>query len=325
MPKIGAHVSAAVSLETSFTKAKNIGAECMQIFVSPPQQWLQTKHDEAEVERFVQAQKESEIGPNFIHGTYLINLGTSSPKHLQKSIDWLIWAMGMADKLGIEGVIFHTGSHKGVGFEKVKGQIVNALSVILNASEGSQDLNSNLEIPRSSKQSLPSNEGRNDKKKPYLILEISAGAGGSIGSTFHELGQILKLVQDDKEEVQDGTPTPLSPDRLKVCLDTCHAFAAGYDVKSLIGLNDVLEEFEQEIGLQNLVAIHANDTKFDLKSGKDRHENIGDGFIGKEGFENMLNHPKLEDIPFILEVPGYTDNGPDSENIQTLKSLIKSN
>src|SRR5476649_1384758 len=99
MPKIGAHVSAAVSLETSFQKAREIGAECIQIFVSPPQRWLETKHDEAEIERFKAAQTQTGIGPNFIHGTYLVNLGTQNPEHLQKSIDWLVWALQMAQKL----------------------------------------------------------------------------------------------------------------------------------------------------------------------------------------------------------------------------------
>jgi deoxyribonuclease-4 len=294
MPKIGGHVSVAISLELAFKKAQEIQAECIQFFVSPPQRWLQTKHDEAEIERFKTAQAESGIGPNFIHGTYLVNLGTTNPDHLQKSIDWLIYGLEMAEKLGVEGVIFHTGSHKGAGFESVLPQVSNALTTILN--------HPSVIASGQAKQSQGS------EKKPLLILEISAGGGGSIGRDFHELGQILKQVNNH---------------RLKVCIDTQHAFAAGYDMKTLVGLKDVIEEFEEEIGLENLAAFHANDSKTEYKSNRDRHENIGEGFIGKEGFENMLNHPKLKDVPFLLEVPGYSDNGPDLENVQTLNSLRK--
>lgn len=278
MPKIGAHVSAAVSLELSFQKARDIGAECTQIFISPPQQWAYPDRSPEEIERFQTARQQTGIEPIFIHGTYLINLGTSNPEHLQKSINWLIWALQMAEKLGVEGVIFHTGSHKGGGIESVQKQVVESIKKILNGAAG----------------------------QTKLVLETSAGAGGSIGGTFHQLGGILKAVADPK---------------LKVCLDTCHVFASGYDLRTPASLKDILTEFEEETGLGNLVAIHANDSKADLNLGKDRHENIGEGFIGREGFENLINHPKLKNIPFILEVPGFAGNGPDKENIDMLKSL----
>ncbi len=281
MPKIGAHVSAAVELSRSVAKAQEIGAECTQIFISPPQQWFQNKHSDQEINDYRLKIKEAGIGPNFIHGTYLINLASTNPVHVQKSIDWLIYALNMAVKLGVQGVIFHPGSHKGAGFETVEKQIVQSLVEILNRVK-----DDNIQ----------------------LILENSAGAGGAVGSSFSEFGKILKTVNDP---------------RLKVCLDTQHAFAAGYDVKTLVGLQDVLEEFDQEIGLQNLVAIHANDSKTEYKSNRDRHENIGEGLIGMEGFENMVNHPKLSNIPFILEVPGFADNGPDKENVTLFKSLIQ--
>src|SRR3989344_3003611 len=90
MPKVGAHVSAAGSLERSFEKAQEIGADCTQIFISPPQQWVQAKHGVEEILKYTDTQNESGIGPNFIHGTYLLNLAASDPAHLQKSIDWLI-------------------------------------------------------------------------------------------------------------------------------------------------------------------------------------------------------------------------------------------
>lgn len=279
MPKVGAHISAAISLDLSIDRAGKIGAECTQIFISPPQQWVQTKHSAEEIKIYRQKVDKSNIGPNFIHGTYLINLATQNPDHLKKSMNWLTYALNTAGELGIEGVIFHTGSHGGVGFDKVADQIVRSISAILSEVEGS----------------------------PSLILENSAGQGGTVGSKFSELGQIHSQVADD---------------RLKVCLDTCHLFVAGFDIKTKEGLQKTLDEFDLQVGLKNLAAIHANDTKFDLSSGKDRHENIGEGFLGKEGFKNIINHPKLKDIPFILEVPGFSNSGPDKENIDILKKLL---
>lgn len=282
MVKIGAHVSAAVSLDLAFERAAKIGAECLQIFVSPPQQWAQTKHNSVEIAQFIAQQEKTGIGPNFIHGTYLINLGTQNKEHLEKSIEWLIYGMEMAGKLKMDGVIFHLGSHKGLGFEKIVDQVGESLRNVLRETK------------------------RQSVGETKLILETSAGAGGNIGGTFRELGAILKRVQDD---------------RLKICLDTQHVFAAGYEISSPSGLKAALEEFDTEIGLQNLVVIHANDSKMEFKSGKDRHANIGDGFIGKEGFAGLINQPKLQNIPFILEVPGFGETGPDEENISILKSL----
>jgi deoxyribonuclease IV len=141
----------------------------------------------------------------------------------------------------------------------------------------------------------------------WLILENAAGMGGAIGSKFAELGTIIR---------ESGS------DRVKVCLDTQHSFAAGHDVKTRTGLDKMLEEFDRDVGLERLVAIHANDSKCPLGGGIDRHENIGEGHIGREGFENLLSHPALAETPFLLEVPGFDgDSGPDRENVEILKSL----
>ena len=140
----------------------------------------------------------------------------------------------------------------------------------------------------------------------WLILENAAGMGGAIGSKFAELGTIIREAGSD---------------RVRVCLDTQHSFAAGHDVKTRPGLDKMLEEFDRDVGLERLVAVHANDSKCPLGGGIDRHENIGDGHIGREGFENLLSHPALVEIPFLLEVPGFEDKGPDKENVEILKSL----
>lgn len=276
--KIGAHVSSAGSLSSSFDRACEIGAECTQIFISAPQQWAQVVHREREIEEYRKKQNESGIGPNFIHGAYLINLATGNPQNLRKSVEWLIYSQKEASRLGMVGTIFHLGSHLGAGFEEVKKQVCNSLANIL--SQSAHDT--------------------------MLILENSAGAGGAVGSKFSEIGELIQTLKDK---------------RLKVCLDTQHAFAAGYDMKTQAGLKSTFEEFGEKIGLGNLAVLHVNDSKTELKSGKDRHENIGNGFIGIEGFKNLLALPEVTDIPCILEVPGFKNKGPDKENLTVLKKL----
>jgi len=142
---------------------------------------------------------------------------------------------------------------------------------------------------------------------PALVLEQSAGMGESVGHRFEDLADIIAAA--------DG------PDRVKICLDTAHLFAAGYPVADPDGLRQTLDEFDRLIGLDRLVVIHANDSKVPFNSGVDRHENIGDGHIGLKGFKTILAEPRLRDLPFILEVPGLDNRGPDRENVERLKRL----
>jgi deoxyribonuclease-4 len=106
-----------------------------------------------------------------------------------------------------------------------------------------------------------------------------------------------------------------------VCLDTAHVFEAGYDLSTAEGLEDTLEKFDRTIGLDRLMAIHANDSKTPLGSNVDRHENIGFGLLGEEAFARILRHPALRGLPFLLEVPGLTKEGPDKPNIELLRRL----
>ena len=133
--------------------------------------------------------------------------------------------------------------------------------------------------------------------------------GQHIGADLKELGQIIAAV----DQAVRG--------RLKVCLDTQHCFAAGYDISTKNGLEAMLAEFDEAIGLENLVAVHANDSKRPLGAGVDRHENIGQGYIGVQGFENIMSNPAFRDVPFFLEVPGFENKGPDRENLDLLKEI----
>jgi deoxyribonuclease-4 len=140
-----------------------------------------------------------------------------------------------------------------------------------------------------------------------LVPEVCAGQGQTIGDRFEEFRDLFSMLDHDP--------------RLGVCWDTCHLFNAGYDVSSADGLERTVEEFEQLVGLERLLVVHANDSKNPLGSKLDRHENIGQGHIGEQGFARMLAHPALRALPWILEVPGYDNQGPDLLNVETMKRL----
>ncbi|HCL25203.1 MAG TPA: hypothetical protein DHW65_02495 [Dehalococcoidia bacterium] len=141
---------------------------------------------------------------------------------------------------------------------------------------------------------------------PCLAVENMAGMGQHIGAKFDELGEILKAVDNP---------------RLKICLDTQHSFAAGYDLTNPAGIQAMLDELDAGPGSGNVAAIHANDSKRVCGSGIDRHDNIGDGFIGEEGFAAIMANPAFAQVPFLLEVPGFEGKGPDQQNIDILKKL----
>jgi len=281
--RIGAHVSTSGGLPNGIERAQALGAEAIQIFGAAPQTWRRRVYTAEEGQVFKEAAQAADVWPVFIHGVYLVNLGTSTPGHLDKSVEALIADMRLSSLIGCKGVIFHVGSHRGAGLAATFGQIVASIARVLD------------ETPDDT----------------WLILENSAGMGDSIGSKFSELAAIMREVA--------------SP-RLKVCLDTQHAFATGYQVATPDGLAATVDEFEREVGLASLVAVHANDSKCPLGGGVDRHENIGEGYIGREGFRVIMAHPAFRDLPFLLEVPGFPvgdkkPEGPDKENVDRLKAI----
>lgn len=281
--RIGAHVSTAGGLSTSIERAQDLGAEAIQIFAAAPQSWRRHDYTPEEGQAFRAAAQAADIWPVFMHGVYLVNLGASTPGNLEKSVEALVADMRLSSLIGCRGVIFHVGSHRGAGFAATFGQIVTAMARVLD------------ETPDDT----------------WLILENSAGMGGTIGSRFSELAAIMREVGGR---------------RVKVCLDTQHAFASGYQVATPDGLAATMDELDREVGLASLVAVHANDSKCPLGGGVDRHENIGEGYIGREGFRVMIRHPAFRDLPFLLEVPGFPvgdkkPEGPDKENVDRLKAI----
>ena len=276
--RVGAHVSAAGGLDKAIDRAAEIGAETLQLFCSPPQGWAFKPVAPEMARAFREKAAANGIDRVFLHGVYLVNLGTENPVNLKRGIESLTNHMNAASAIGAVGVIFHPGSHKGRGYDAIFQQTVDAISQVLT---GSPD-------------------------DAWLIIENMAGMGNHIGAQFQELGRIMQAVD--------------SP-RVKICMDVQHAFAAGYDIASPDGIDKAMEEFDREIGLSNLVAVHANDSKKPLASGVDRHENIGHGEMGLQGFQVIMAHPAFRDVPFLLEVPGIEGNGPDKENLDVLKEL----
>jgi deoxyribonuclease IV len=140
-----------------------------------------------------------------------------------------------------------------------------------------------------------------------VLLENSAGSGATLGARFEQIGAVFDRLGRDA--------------RLGLCLDTAHTFASGYDLRVEEGVARAVDEIDRSMGLDRLRLIHANDSKVGLGSAVDRHENIGQGLIGEDAFEHMLAHPVLRPLPWVLEVPGYEDKGPDLRNVETLKRL----
>ena len=139
-----------------------------------------------------------------------------------------------------------------------------------------------------------------------LCLENNAGAGRSVGSTFEELAAMVEGAASE---------------RVRLCLDTCHLHAAGYDVAAERGLRDTIAAFRAEFADNQLAAVHANDSKTELGSGKDRHENLGQGHIGMPAFRRMVRNRLLRKAAWLLEVPGYTTDGPGKQDIDILRAL----
>lgn len=288
----GAHVSVAGGLENAINKAKLIGCDVLQIFVSPPQSFRTTDYSEEQITLFKKLYQSAGFGGLFLHAIYLLNLASDNPRLVNLSKESLVHYLEMGDRLGAKGTIVHLGSYKNANVEKLKTQVIESIKDILNKTPKSQHL---IVENCASRAEAVAKEGR---------------VSGKIGKSLNELVEINERVKSD---------------RLSFCIDTQHLFASGVDVRDYQIFESWLHDFDERIGIDNLVCIHANDSKSELGSEHDRHENIGEGKIGEEGFRNILNQPLLQNIPFILETPGHDPKhkGPDKENLEKLKGLSR--
>lgn len=147
-----------------------------------------------------------------------------------------------------------------------------------------------------------------DKIPDDVVFIIENAGNRKIGLKIEEIGEIVKTLNDP---------------RIKVCLDTCHLHAAGYDLQTEETMNSFLDMFDEHVGLDRLELWHINDSRDPFESLRDRHENLGDGEVGTQVFQNIVNNPRTKHHPFVLEVPGVDGLGPDKHNVDILKSYIK--
>ena len=280
---LGCHVSIAGGLSKAIDRAVERKANTIQIFASSPRTWAGPNHDQKEIERFKNEAVAYKIDPVVIHAKYLVNLASPNPETVKKSRQSLVEDLVFAEKIKALGSIVHVGSHKGEGLEKGLAQTAAVAKKVLKSTP----------------------------PKTWLILENTAGSQTQsvhkIGSRFEELALLIAKIGSE---------------RVKVCLDTQHSLASGYDVSSKEGLAQTLEEFERLIGLDRLVTIHVNDSKFALGTGKDRHENVGQGLIGEAGLRRVLNHPQLRHLPFILETPALGKEKTAVAEVRKLRELV---
>jgi deoxyribonuclease IV len=276
--QLGAHVSTSGGIHTAIDRIESFGGDCVQIFTQSPRTWRPTNHDPANFERFKARRAEAGIGGVVCHALYLINLASPDETIYGKSVASLQNTMDVACAIDADGVVFHVGSHLGSGFDAGLERAVPALREALTRCSDTT----------------------------WLLIENSAGAGGTIGRSIDELAALYEAL--DRHE------------RLGICLDSCHLWVSGYDVTDKKQLDAVLREVDEKIGLDRVRALHVNDAQAPLGSNRDRHANIGEGVLG-EDLGVFLAHPKLQKLPAFLEVPGTDGHGPDADEVRKLKEL----
>ena len=276
--QIGAHISSSGGIDKAIDRAVEMGADSVQVFTQSPRTWRPTNHDPASFERFREKRTEAGIGGVLCHALYLCNLAAPDDSVYEKSVAAMRNTREVACGIGADGVVFHVGSHLGSGFEAGLGRVLPAMEQVLE---------------------LCSDE-------TWLLMENSAGAGGTIGRSIEELATL--------HERLDGHP------RLGVCLDSCHLWVSGVDVTDPAVLDACLAELDSAIGLDRLRALHVNDAAAPLGSNRDRHANILEGELG-EKLGVFLSNPRFEELPAVLETAGPENRGPDAGEIRKTKEL----
>jgi deoxyribonuclease-4 len=271
-------MSSAGGIDTAIDRIEAVGGDCVQVFTQSPRMWRPTNHKPEAIERFRARRAAARIGGVVCHALYLCNLAAPDDEVYGKSIQTIRSTLDAARAIGAEGVIFHVGSHLGAGFEVGLDRTTEALEQILAGSEGDT----------------------------WLLMENSAGTGGTIGRSLSELQTLLERL--------DRHP------RLGICLDSCHLYASGYDVTDPQEVDKLVGELDAGIGLDRLRALHVNDSAAQLGSNRDRHANIGEGMMG-EDLGAFLAHPAFQHLSAYLEVPGVNKHGPNADEIQKLREL----
>ena len=293
MKQIGAHVSVSGGVYKAPLNASKIGAKAFALFTKNQRRWDSKPLDEKTIKKFKDELKKSGILPKHIlpHDSYLINLGNPDEEKREKSLNSFIDEIKRCEKLGLDKLNFHPGSHLIKMSEKEKEDKIK-LSYIEEECLGrvSQSLNSALKAT----------------KDVILVIENTAGQGTNLGYKLEH----LKYLIDNS----------IDKNRMGICIDTCHFFVSGYDIRDKKSYEKSFGEFEKLIGFEYLKGIHINDSKPKLGSRVDRHESIGKGEIGIEFFKLLMNDNRIDDIPMVLETPNQEIW---AEEIELLYSFIE--
>ncbi|MFM8603324.1 MAG: deoxyribonuclease IV [Gemmatimonadota bacterium] len=261
---LGAHVSSAGGVDKAPARADEIGASAMQLFTKTPNQWKEPAIDATTTAAFRTQLEASGVRFTTAHDSYLINLASPDDTLRARSLDSFRRELQRCHALGLHALVSHPGNYIE---DRASGLARNA-DAITEAFEA-------------------------EVGPTRLCMELTAGQGTVLGSTFEEMAALLARI-----------PAALQP-RLGVCLDTAHIFAAGYDLVS--DYDGVWQRFADLIGYDRLGVIHLNDSAIPLGGKKDRHALIGKGHIGDEPFRRIMNDPKLRGVPKILETPKGDD------------------
>jgi deoxyribonuclease-4 len=263
--RIGLHVSAAGGVENAPENAKEVGAECFQFFSRSPRGGGAPVISDEQAELFKQRCKDYGF-ESYIHTPYYINFASKNNKIYHGSIAVVREELERGSKLGVKYVMTHMGSAKdhipNGSVDVPKEAIQQAIKGLKEIFKGDPDFST------------------------QLLLEISAGSGAVLGDTFEELAELLE---------------GLGRKDVNICLDTCHLFASGYDLRTKEVIDETMKKFKKTLGLSRLKLVHMNDSKKELGAHRDLHEHMGKGAIGEAGIKAILHHPDFQNVNFILE------------------------
>jgi len=277
--RIGAQVSSAGGVSNAVQRAIDIGARTVQIFVDSNRQYPRRPLPSDQLDRLGTLLKRHRM-PGYVHVPYLANAATADAILRSRSIDMIARALQAAGRAGLKGVVVHPGSHRGRGFEAVREQVILALGEA-------------------------SHIGGSDTT---LLIENSAGAGGTIGASVEELRALLEGL--DRAGARAG-----------LCVDFAHVHAAGWDLGRARGVVAFVRDWNAAGLLTRIALVHANDSKAEAGSHRDWHANPGAGSIGARGLRLLAAVPELARVPWILEVPGEDHSGPRAVDISRLRKL----
>ncbi|MBL8028594.1 MAG: deoxyribonuclease IV [Fibrobacteres bacterium] len=278
---LGAHVSTAGGVHYAPENGVNLGCTAIQIFAKNQRQWTAKPLSPEEVKLYLDNLAKTDIKSVVSHDSYLINMASPDAAMRSKSTAAFVDEIERAKLLKLDGIVFHPGSHMGEGDAKGIATISKSLDEAIEKSGG--------------------------KKGPMLLIETTAGQGTNLGSRFEHIRDIIASVKE--------------PSRFGVCVDTCHLFGAGYSLADSESYKSSFAEFDKIIGLDRIKCFHINDSKQPLSSHKDRHDNIGSGLIGNDAFKMLMNDPRFENVPKILETPGGDEAY--MKDLKLLRSFVK--